>query len=265
MKILVLRSTDTGTRPDDFSVRMDTRYADRFLGHLTDSEFCTACGDECTRCRASYDLDFADAIVGVVTFPAVLPAILEDAAAFVPRRVPAHDVLVAVSVHEEILVSFLSAHPVMRGVIVPVEDPAWISPHGEETVREIARSRGIECAFPRPFCSFAPSGGVLARFREHFRIGAPAVEMETEKGRISRVRVLCSAPCGATYYVARHLAGRKADSSCLAAADMLLSAYPCTAAGTPDRRLGDSLIHRAVDVQHGVLRREMERNLCIET
>ena len=42
------------------------------------------------------------------------------------------------------------------------------------------------------------------------------------------------------------------DNDMLLAADMLLSAYPCTADHSLDREFNDSITHRAVDIQKEV-------------
>ncbi|MFH1707355.1 MAG: DUF166 family protein [Planctomycetota bacterium] len=253
MRVLILRSVPGGGPAGPFTVRMDTACAERVLRHLQGGEdACSACGRRCVQCRARYDLDRSGAIAGVIDFPAVQPAVVEEPEACLPAAAPAHDILLAIAVQEQILAAWAARFPA-RGIIVPREHGDWISPHGMQTLADIARRQGAEVAFPRPFCNFAPAGGVLAAFQSAFGIGRPAVAAAVADGRITHATVRCSAPCGATYYVARHLEGAAVDRELPYRADMLLSAYPCTASHAVERDLGDSIIHEAVKVQRRAL------------
>lgn len=255
MNILILRSIDNGTAKDDYSVRMNSSYADRVIGHLSDrGAFCFSCADLCIKCRASYDLDFSESITAVIEFPAVLPAILDDPEEFLPEKVHSHDILIAISVHEEILISFIQKFSEFKGIIVPIEETDWISPYAVNKIIEICNEKGIECAFPKPFCSFDPQEGVLARFRKEFSIGKPDMDFRIHSGMVADVRVISSAPCGATYYVARNLKNTWVGEELLLRGDLLLSAYPCTAGHSVDREFNDSITHQAVKVQHGMLK-----------
>jgi hypothetical protein len=75
-----------------------------------------------------------------------------------------------------------------------------------------------------------------------------------KEGRITDAEVVCSAPCGATYFVARNIKGKKVDGNLVNSIDSLLSAYPCTASTEVDREFDDSIIHRAVQIQRELLR-----------
>jgi hypothetical protein len=258
MKILILKSFRERGPDRDYTVSMNTRFVDRFIGHMKGE--CTACGDGCTGCRNDAELDFSDSIAGVIEFPSVLPVIIDEPEHYVPDRVPEHDVLISVAVNEEILFSFLKRHPVCRAVIVPIEESGWMSPYGVRSVRELAAELNIESAFPKPFCSFDPSEGVLREFGRLFRIGKPELDITIENDRIVNTRVLRSAPCGATYFTARGLAGRSLDDDLVLTVDGLLSSYPCTADSQLDREFQDSIMHRAVKLQRNVLR-SIERHL----
>lgn len=255
MKITVLRSSGTAHKKDSYAVRMNTSYSKRFLGHIRDRDhYCSSCGDACISCRQDYELDFSESIAEIITFPAVLPVMLDDPEEYMPEAVRKHDILIAISVHEEILLSFAQNCTSAAGIIVPIEEPWWISPYVQGKLEELCRRRGIETAFPKPFCSFDPSKGVLRDFKETFRIGRPEIRYEVRDDRIQETTVLCSAPCGATYFVARNLKGRSLGAQLVHTVDSLLSAYPCTASTEVDREFGDSIIHRAVQIQRKILR-----------
>jgi hypothetical protein len=96
--------------------------------------------------------------------------------------------------------------------------------------------------------------GVTGAFRKQFKVGKPEVAYRVADGIIRDARVQCSAPCGATYFVARNMVGKRVTRELINHIDTLLSAYPCTASTEVDREFGDSIIHRAVHVQRGILR-----------
>ena len=234
---------------------MNTSYGKRFLGHIRDrASYCSSCGGACISCRKDYDLDFSESISEMISFPATLPVMLDDPEAYMPETVKEHDILIAISVHEEILVSFVQHCTSAAGIIVPIEEPWWISPYVKGKLKGLCSSRGIEIAFPKPFCSFDPRNGVLKDFKNMFRIGRPEIEYSVVHKRIEKTTVLCSAPCGATYFVARNMKGMKVDGELVQTVDSLLSAYPCTASTELDREFGDSIIHRSVQLQRKVLR-----------
>jgi len=257
MKTVILKSsheTDARLR-DDYSVKMNTSYSRRLIGHMTDrGNYCHACAEACIGCRKRYSLDLSHLIAEFYSFPSVLPVMVDDPEEYIPQNVAPHDILIAVSVHEEILISFIRKYAVARGIIIPIEESNWISPYAKKTIEGICIERGIEVLFPKPFCSFNPREGVLRDFQEEVHIGKPAVCFSVEKGIIEGAKVLCSAPCGATYYVARHLTGRKIDKELVYAIDSLLSSYPCTAGREVDREFGDSITHKAVQIQRGILK-----------
>jgi hypothetical protein len=178
---------------------------------------------------------------------------LDEPEEYFPKRVPDHDLLIAISVHEEILLSFVERFSFHGGIIVPIEEPWWVSPFVQNRIRTICGERGIEVTFPKPFCSFEPKEGILRDFQEQYRIGKPRVRCDAREGRIIGTEVLCSAPCGATYYVARNMVGKEMNEGLVHIIDALLSAYPCTAGTEVDREFGDSIIHRAVHIQRNIL------------
>jgi hypothetical protein len=255
MDILILKSTTPLRNRDPYSITMNTAYAERFIGHLTNREgYCSACGSSCVQCRARLVKDFSDFIVQVVEFPALLPVMLEDAEEYLPQSVKSHDVVVAIAVHEEILISFLEHFDTAKGVIIPLEEPWWISPYARNRIQTLGEQRGMEVAFPKPFCSLDAEEGVLGSFRKQFKVGKPEMAYRVADGIIRDARVRCSAPCGATYFVARNMVGRRVHRDLVQHMDTLLSAYPCTASTEVDREFGDSIIHRAVHIQRDIMK-----------
>lgn len=254
MKILILRSVKTDSSKDNYSICMDTNFAERVIGHLSNARnFCSACEDECIDCRKAYNLNFFDSIVGIIDFPSVFPAIVENPGAFLPEHIPDHDILLALSVNEEILIVFIEKFPQARGVIIPIEESNWISPHALKKITKICNSNNIEASFPKPFCSFNPVQGILFEFKKHFKIGKPEVKFIIKENRIVDTEVILSAPCGATYYTAQGLRGKSIDDNLEYLIDKLLSCYPCTGSTMLDNDFQDSIIHQAVKMQREIL------------
>ena len=205
------------------------------------------------RIRKEYNLDFSEDIVDTLTFPATLPAIIDDPVSYLPRDIPHHDILIALAVNEELLYSFLKQFPQSRAVIVPIEETHWVSPFAISSIRELCNRNRIEISFPKPFCHFNPSSPILKDFKKRYKIGIPELQIHTENRVIKELYVKCSAPCGATYYTAQGLKGKSLDDDLILVIDKCLSSYPCTAGTELDREFEDSIIHHAVKIQRNVL------------
>ncbi len=248
-----------GERPNDpYTQEFGGLYADRVIGNLAaPAGFCTACGPDCVECRATYRRRFADNIAEIIAFPSVLPHLLETPWDYVPEQIPPHDVVLAINIHEQILVEMLKrcVERGAMGIVVPLEAGHWISPAAREQAREICRGRRVEIAFPKPFCSFdPPAASLLAEFRRHFHIGKPEVELRVEAGRIEEALVTVSAACGATYYVARWLAGRRVDDDLEhEVVSKRLHSYPCTASMSWDDELGETPLHVAASAHEEII------------
>ena len=254
-KILILKSINNFIKRNEYTVSMNTAFANRFIGHTTDRKgFCTSCERGCTGCRCDYELDFSDRIAGIVSFPAHLPMILDNPHFYLPKKIPDHDILISIAVNEEILISLLKTYPHSKGVIIPIEEPGWISPYAINMITDICKEKRIEIDFPKPFCSFNPNSGILKEFKDYFKIGVPELKINIQDDKITRALVTCSAPCGATYFTAKGLIGKRLDEDLILIIDKLLSSYPCTAGTELDRDFQDSIIHRAVQIQRNVLR-----------
>ena len=142
-----------------------------------------------------------------------------------------------------------------RGVVVPIESGDWVSGSARSQAGEICRRLGVEVAFPKPFCDFDPQpGSVLAEFRRQFHVGKPEVTLTVADGRIQRAYVEVSAACGATYYVARWLEGRRVDDDLkYEVVARRMHSYPCTASMKWDDELGDTILHVAGKAHDAIL------------
>ena len=261
MRILILRSRThpKAERPADaYTQEFSSAFAERVIGNLTGDEgFCTSCGPDCISCRKPYNRRFGREIAGVIALPAVLPYLLEDPGRYVPPDIPRHEIILAVNIHEQMLIEILKrcARRGTRSLVVPVEASDWLSGAARAQVLAICRQSGIEVSFPKPFCSFdPPAGGLLAEFRRRFHIGKPQVELRIKNDRIEEAYVHVSAACGATYYVARWLAGRRIDDDLRhEVIAKRMHSYPCTASMKWDDEIGDTIMHVASQAHYEIL------------
>jgi len=262
MKLVILRSEKTGIEkhPDDHYLQeFNTHYAERVIGNLRGQpEFCSACAHDCRQCREPYRRDFRRDIAGVFSFPSVLPYLIEKPQQHVPADVPAHDAILAIHIHEQILLEMLQHCPRWgtRCVVVPLEAPDWMSPGARTKAAALCRANRVEIDFPKPLCGFKPPPGTaLAEFREYFHIGYPDVEVAVENGIITKANVKVSAACGSTYYIARWLVGRSVDDDL--ATEVIskrLHSYPCTASMERDPELfDDTPLHVAGEAHKKIL------------
>ncbi|MBN1671813.1 MAG: hypothetical protein JXR37_12305 [Kiritimatiellae bacterium] len=261
MKLLILHSRPSPDPPpagEPYLQSFNTRYAERVIGNLRgEPAFCSACGPDCTGCRRPYGRRFGADMAGVIALPSVLPHVLENPAAFIPGEIPRHDVILAVHIHEQILLEFLKRCPEWgtRGLVVPCEAPGWVLGATRREAFRLGERAGVEVAFPKPFCAFAPpAGSVLAAFRAHFHIGCPNVELRVERRTIVEARVEVSAACGATYYIARWLVGRSLDENLeIDVVSKRLHTYPCTASMEWDDEIDESPLHIAGQAHYRIL------------
>jgi len=259
MKIVVLRSKKLKKQKwGEYHQSFDTLYADRVIGNLCNRrDFCAACEADCIHCREKYDWRFPENIAAILDFPSVLPFVLEKPGKHVPANMPAHDVLLAIHIHEQILLEILArcGQWGTKGVVVPLEAPGWVSGSAIRQALEICARNNIEISFPKPFCSFnPPRGGVLAEFRKSFRIGFPEVDLTIKNGVIAEARVNVSAACGATYYVARWLVGRAISEDLKSEViSRRFHSYPCTASMEWFDEPGNTPLHVAGQAHYGIL------------
>ena len=232
---------------DNFTVTFEDGFAQRFLRHLVcDEGYCNGCGVLCDNCRDTYGIDFPGDIVDILQFPSVLPYYLDDPLDFTGRELPPHDATVALNVHQEILLALPRAASAAgsRVIIAPAEGPDWVSRWVRGQVKKVCRELDMGCAFPKPFCSLYPGiHPAVDEFMEHFRIGYPKIKLELGDGYIRGAKVVRSAPCGNTYYVAFNLKGAPLEAAVAEVVAKYWHSFPCVASMEIDRELGETILH----------------------
>ncbi|MDP2210930.1 MAG: DUF166 family protein [Candidatus Aquicultor sp.] len=233
----------------EYALAFNENFAQRFIKHLSNDEsLCTACHDECVECRLSLVDDLSGNIAGQHKLPLLTDQFIDDPEEYLPASVPGHDITLAFNIHSDILLDVpeLAAKAGSRALIVPVEDPDWLGGWTKRRLEEKCAELGLEFAAPKPFCGLTGDGYEhIKAFIQEFKVGRPEVELDIDGGIVTRAHVTTSAPCGATYYLARLFKGVTADDKLLEVACKGLSSYPCTASTKIDPDFKDSITHEA--------------------
>lgn len=261
MKLFIIHPDDfdKGEEAPPFSSLFENGFAKKLIKHLTDDpSVCTGCGKSCVNCRKAYGLDFSREIAGVHKLPAKLLYYIEDPAKYLTEKLPPHDIMIAINIHEDILLALPKAAKKAggRGLIVPVEHPDWLTRWGRGRLTQTCEELGLECAFPKPFCALAKNDKhpAINSFIDHFHIGRPVLKIKAKDGVIEQARVEVSAPCGATYLVAHKLKGKKLTDDIDAVIAKYWHSYPCIASMKTDPELGDTILHRGGHIHYGIVR-----------
>lgn len=231
----------------DLGVVYSGKFGERFLCNLAFPKLCSrfgACGiDFCDYCK---DYDFSSHLSFAIKIPepSALGIYVEKPAEIVPRF--SCEVLVAINVHPDILVSLTSLGE-FRAFLVPACDQRWCSPGLRNQITRICEELGIEFTSPKPFCSLSPSGKFVAKFCETFAIGRPEFEAELEDRVVANVKVLRNDPCGSAYYVAKKMRGFVIEKleELYKEVHQHQCAYPCMASMERDVELKEAPFHLA--------------------
>jgi hypothetical protein len=138
----------------------------------------------------------------------------------------------------------------IKALIAPIEDWQEVPTGTRKQMEQKCKELGLECAFPKPFCTLEPeeTKPIIARFIEETHVGRPLLEISTTTiGKdevIEYAAVRRSAPCGSTWYIARKLAGVSTKQDVLY--DAIAKAhhsFPCTATMVTDPETKEPVLH----------------------
>lgn len=245
------------------------KIAQKFVGHFINHEdFCKACEEletkvKCDHCREELK-GYGSSIYYYEKLGEMAPDFIEEPLEFFPQGLPKVDYLVVVGIHQD-LVSGLPAYAEQEGiktVIIPLEDPKWVPPGLQVQVLEEFEKRGIQAAFPKPYCSLSQEENEynksgfnithersnINEFIEYFKIGAPVVSFKLSKDgkAIEDAKVMISAPCGSTFYIVQKLKGTYIEKGPTSLNERISKAhhsFPCSASMDQDSILKDSPLH----------------------
>jgi len=176
-----------------------------------------------------------------------LPTMMEDPLEFLPQDIPKADLVISLGEHPgvaELLPAIVKASGA-RAVIAPVDNRAWLPPGLAKQVERDLQKMGVTVVFPVTFCSLGEKDSddpLIVEFARSF--GCPEVEISAEADRVKEARVIRSAPCGSTYFVAEALTGTKVQDA-EEKSGILHHNYPCLATMNVDWQFHDTLMHRA--------------------
>jgi hypothetical protein len=176
-----------------------------------------------------------------------LPTMMEDPAEFLPHDIPKADLVISLGENSgvaELLPDIVKAAGA-RAVIAPVDNRAWLPPGLAKQLERVFQKMGVAIIFPVTFCALKADDAHHPLIQEFARVfGDPEVEIVVENDRVKEARVIRSAPCGSTYFVAASLQGTKvADAE--EKSGLLHHNYPCLATMNVDWQFHDTLMHRA--------------------
>ncbi len=189
--------------------------------------------------------------VVVYELPAELPELIDDASEVL--KLPDNfdvDMIVSFAAHPDINLELIK-QAADRGVRLIVFSGGAASGSYAQLKAE-AEKRGIRVVWEEICCATPKIDD--ERGREFFeRFGAPEVEVEIENGRIKSVKVIRSAFCGATYYVAEKIKGLSVDEA-PSKAGYYTQIFPCMAS-----RGLEGGIHKAARAHKRAVERAIER------
>ena len=189
----------------------------------------------------------ADWKVHAYTFPQELPAIIDDANGFLPKELPAADLLVSLGEHPGVaqMIPDMVAKSGAKAVIAPADNRVWLPPGLARQIKRKLESMGVDMAYPVPFCALTEKDSqnpYILEFAKYF--GRPEVTIDFDGDHIKKVGVIRGAPCGSTPYVADGLVGIW-ERDAVGKAGLLHHQYPCLSTMVMDSEFEDTLMHRA--------------------
>jgi hypothetical protein len=220
---------------------------------INDPCFCQSCGLYCESCKYNV-YSFVRNVRAAMQLPkpADLPDFIDNPEEHMPKKLPKTDICLASGLHKDLLLE-LPTHIEKAGIkalIAPIEDWQEVPLGVRKQVEAKCRELGLECAFPKPFCTLTPEKDkpTIARFIAETKVGRPLLEISlTTIGKdevIECAVVRRSAPCGSTWYIARKLAGVSTKQEVLY--DAIAKAhhsYPCTATMNTDPETKEPILH----------------------
>jgi hypothetical protein len=188
----------------------------------------------------------ADWKVHSFTFSQELPAIVDDAEQFLPKELPAAELLISLGEHPAVaqMIPDMVKKSGAKAVIAPADNRVWLPPGLAKQIKRKLESIGVDMVYPVPFCTLAEKDSQNRYIREFAKyFGRPEVDIELDKDRVKRVVVTRGTPCGCSPYVADGLTGVW-ERDAVEKAGLLHHQYPCLATMGIDQEFEDTLMHR---------------------
>ena len=185
--------------------------------------------------------------VHTFSFTQDLPAIIDDATEFLPKELPAADLLISLGEHPGVaqMIPDMAKKSGAKAVIAPADNRTWLPPGLAKQIKRKLESMGVDMVYPVPFCTLSEKDSQnshILEFAKYF--GRPELDIELDKDKIKKVAVVRGAPCGCSPYVADGLVGIW-ERDAVEKAGLLHHQYPCLSTMVMDQEFEDTLMHRA--------------------
>jgi hypothetical protein len=181
------------------------------------------------------------------SFAENLPAIVDDPGEFLPKELPAADLLISLGEHPGVaqMIPDMVKKSGAKAVIAPADNRVWLPPGLAKQIKRKLESMGVDMVYPVPFCTLTEKDSQNPHIKEFAKyFGRPDIDIDLDEDRIKRATVLRGAPCGCTPYVADGLVGIW-ERDAVEKAGLLHHQYPCLSTMVMDQEFGDTLMHRA--------------------
>jgi hypothetical protein len=181
------------------------------------------------------------------TFRQDLPTIIDDADEFLPKELPAADLLISLGEHPGVaqMIPDIVKKSGAEAVIAPADNRTWLPPGLAKQVKRKLESMGVDMVYPVPFCTLSEKDSqnpFILEFAKYF--GKPEFDIELDGDKVKRVAVGRGSPCGCSPYVADGLVGIW-ERDAVEKAGLLHHQYPCLSTMVMDQEFEDTLMHRA--------------------
>ncbi|WMW21354.1 DUF166 domain-containing protein [Methanolobus mangrovi] len=160
--------------------------------------------------------------------PEILPDFIDEPEEFleelnIDRSVFDSDIVITYSLHPDLTVAL--AHMAGKAGLKAMIVPGGASKAPVLELENIAKQYGMLIQVEDICCTLQekPETKELCSC-----LSSPVLDIDTDKGIIESVEVLCGAPCGSTWHMARELVGTKVEEA-PARAGLLIQQYPCRA------------------------------------
>ena len=172
--------------------------------------------------------EHSDFSVVAADLPEFVPVFIEEPDEFLEsinfdQRVFSAEIVITYSLHSDLTSSIakLAAEAGVRSLIVPGGPSRASIPE----LKTISEASGMNIEVDEICCSLEPNS-----FNRPFtdKFGSPKLEVKTENGKISEVKVIKGAPCGSTWYMAKEIVGTPVKDA-PPKAGLLIQHYPCRA------------------------------------
>lgn len=244
MKILIIKSKGSSRFYQGNSyIRTDGIFAtERFIPNL---EFII--NNKLIENNEAPESDFNCKSVQKIELPSTYPILIDDPSEYLPEKFEEHDLVVALGIHEDILMELPKIIKKSGGkaLIVPLESREWLTKWVREKTIEECKKYNIQYAFPKPFCSLEfGEFDVINQFINKYRLGKPKFRLQIDKKKvIVKAEVLINTPCGNLYDIEKELCGKKLGEEAREVVARYWHKFSCLGDVHIDPEVEDTIVH----------------------